>query len=212
MWGVFSCWLKAIQSMDDAGLAYRYKIDGKLMFRRRRSDSPFRLTDCQFAYDSVLMASSRQAAQSALDAFASIASSFGLSINVAKTKFLVAGCGVIEYDRQPLILHGSPVEYVADFRYLGSLIHCDGCSGYDVHSRSATAARAFGMLKKSIFDDSWLTLHTKRVIYNACVLALLLYGSECWTFAQMFKRYCPSIIIMCGLSLACLGRTRWSPA
>ena len=150
MWAVFSCWLKAIQSIDDVGLAYRYKLDGKLMFRRRRSDSPFRLTDCQFADDSVLMASSRQAAQSALDAFASIASSFGLSINVVKTKFFVACCGVIESDRQPLILHGSPVEYVADFLYLGSLIHCDGCSGYDMHSRSATAARAFGMLKKSI--------------------------------------------------------------
>ena len=181
MWSVFSCWLKVIQSIDGVGLAYRYKVDGKLMFQRRRSDSPFHLTDCQFANDSVLMASSRQAAESALDAFTSIASSFGLSINVAKTKFLVAGCGVIESDRQPLILHGSPVEYVADFCYLESLIHCDGCSGYDVHSRSATAARAFGMLKKSIFDDSWLTLHTKRVIYNACVLALLLYGSECWT-------------------------------
>ena len=37
------------------------------------------------------------------------------------------------------------------------------------------------MMKKSIFDVSWPTLHTKRVIHNACVLALLLYGSECWT-------------------------------
>ena len=100
---------------------------------------------------------------------------------MAKTKFLVADCGVIESDRQPLILHGSPVEYVADFRYLASLIHCNGRSGNDVHSRIATAARTFGMLKKSIFDDSWLTLHTKRVVYNACVLAVLLYGSECWT-------------------------------
>ena len=94
MWAVFSCWLKA-QSIDGVGLAYRYKLDGKLMIQMRRSDSPFHLTDCQFAEDSLLMASSRQAAQSALDAFASIASSFGLSINVAKTKFLVAGCGVI---------------------------------------------------------------------------------------------------------------------
>ena len=145
MWAVFSCWLKVIQSIDGVGLAYCYKLDGKLMLQRQRSDSPFHPTDCQFADDSVLVASSRQAAQSALDTFASIASSFGLSINVTKTKFLVAGCGVIESDRQPLILHGSPVEYVADFRYLGSLIHCDGCFGYDVHSCSATAAKTFGM-------------------------------------------------------------------
>ena len=58
MWAVFSCWLKAIQSIDGVGLAYRYKLDGKLMFRRRLSDSPSHLTDCQFADDSVLMASS----------------------------------------------------------------------------------------------------------------------------------------------------------
>ena len=70
--------------------------------------------------------------------------------------------------------HDSPVEHVAGFGYLGSLIHCDGRSGCDVHSRIATAARAFDMLKKSIFDDLWLTLHTNRVVFNVCVLALFL--------------------------------------
>ena len=89
MWAAFSCLLKAIQSTDGVGLAYRYELDGKLMFQRRRSDSLFHLTDCHFANDSVLMASSRQAAQLTLGAFSSIASSFGLTINVAKTKFLV---------------------------------------------------------------------------------------------------------------------------
>ena len=32
-----------------------------------------------------------------------------------------------------------------------------------------------------MFLDKNLTLHTKRIVYNACVLSVLLYGSECWT-------------------------------
>ena len=69
----------------------------------------------------VLVASCRQAAQSALDPFSSSASSFGLPINV--TKFLMVGCGVIETDSQSAMQHGSPAEHVADFAYFGSLIH-----------------------------------------------------------------------------------------
>ena len=40
---------------------------------------------------------------------------------------------------------------------------------------------AFGALRKSVFIDKTLRLETKHRVYDACVLAVLLYGSECWT-------------------------------
>lgn len=46
--------------------------------------------------------------------------------------------------------------------------------------RIVQASRAFGALRKAIFLDKNLTREIKRMIYQACVLSVLLYGSECW--------------------------------
>ena len=35
-------------------------------------------------------------------------------------------------------------------------------------------------LRKSVFLDRSLSLATKRRLYDACVLSVLLYGAECW--------------------------------
>ena len=39
---------------------------------------------------------------------------------------------------------------------------------------------AFGSLREVLVDDK-LSIATRRQLYNACVLSVLLYGSECWT-------------------------------
>ena len=41
--------------------------------------------------------------------------------------------------------------------------------------------KAFGALWEPIFRDSNLSLRTKRNVYKAVVLGVLLYGSETWT-------------------------------
>ena len=50
----------------------------------------------------------------------------------------------------------------------------------DVKRRVAQASRAFGALWKSVFLDENLNLTTKRKIYSACILSVLLYGAERW--------------------------------
>ena len=50
-----------------------------------------------------------------------------------------------------------------------------------METRIAKASRAFGVLRKAVFLDRNLTLCTKRKIYQACVLSVLMYGAECWT-------------------------------
>ena len=51
----------------------------------------------------------------------------------------------------------------------------------DIAKRITQASKAFGALKKSVFLDHDLNISTKRKVYQACVLSVLLYGSECWT-------------------------------
>ncbi len=58
------------------------------------------------------------------------------------------------------------IDSVREFPYLGSL---SGRMDVDVEKRIAKASRAFGALRKAVFQDKNLTLVTKRKVYQACV-------------------------------------------
>ena len=78
-------------------------------------------------------------------------------------------------------MEGGVIENVEEFPYLGSVIASSGTVDADVETRVAKASRAFGAFRKPVFMDKNLRLETKRRVYDVCVLAVLLYGSECWT-------------------------------
>ena len=71
--------------------------------------------------------------------------------------------------------------YVTAFPYLGFIV---ASSGREVDKRIAQASRAFGALCKAVFSDRRLYMETMRKVYQACVISILLYGSECWTPLQ----------------------------
>ena len=75
------------------------------------------------------------------------------------------------------------------FHYQGSLIHCHGHSSRDVNSKIAFASRACGALQESVFVMRHLHIHIERCVFNACVMSLLLYGSECWIPLQSDIRH-----------------------
>ena len=91
---------------------------------------------------------------------------------------MVAGCGLTDEDRLLLPLDdGGTVEHVGQFPYLGSLIAESGRSHEKVDRRIPSVSRAFRVLRRAVFKDSNLT---KRSVYNACVMSVLLYGIQCW--------------------------------
>ena len=56
----------------------------------------------------------------------------------------------------------------------------------EVESRIANykASRAFGAMSKAVFLDKDLTLHTKKKVYQAFILSILLYSVECWVLLR----------------------------
>ena len=73
------------------------------------------------------------------------------------------------------------MENVSQFPCLGPTIQSSGRAEVDVSRRLAQASKAFRALRKAVFGNKDMTLKTKRAIYQACVLSVLMYGSECWT-------------------------------
>lgn len=103
---------------------------------------------------------------------------FGVTVSIPKTYHMVVEREIVDSDKDPISIEGGEIEAIGDFPYL----RFEDCStrqnGYGW--RIAQASRAFGALRKAVFLDKSLRLKTKRKIYQACVLSVLLYGSECW--------------------------------
>ena len=94
---------------------------------------------------------------------------------------MVTGVGVTHEDTLPITVGDEVIECMETFPYLGSVISSNGWIDADLDRRIANASKAFGTLCRAVFNDFTLTVTTKRRIYDACVLSVLLYGSECWT-------------------------------
>ena len=101
------------------------------------------VTDLMFADESVILAEDDTEATNTLHDITQIAQTFGLQINVEKTKILSTG-GLPAY----VHLNGVEIEQVTDFKYLGSLIHDkEIVSTTEINSRIGQAAAVFASLK-----------------------------------------------------------------
>ena len=105
------------------------------------------------------------------------------------------------YDGQDLSiikLDGGTFMPVVDmFRYLGSWLTRDGRDDCDVVARIETAGNAFGALRSCIFSSTTVSFRTKKIVYLALILSILLYGCESWCLTEallhklrLFHRQC----------------------
>ena len=178
---VIDRWLDRCQA---AGVEVQFKLGGRLVGERTKRPSSFVLSGCLFADDAALVCSCIEDVVLAARIFDEVATENGLTLNVSKTKLLVAGLGLTIDDLAPLELDGGVVEVVEQFKYLGSLVEaCGGVVG-EVSCRIAQASRAFGSLRDSVFNAPDLTMETKRMVYRSVVLGVLLYGAETWAPTQ----------------------------
>ena len=173
-------WLEKVRGDEGVGMTIQYKLDRKLFRRYTKNASEQRVTECQFADDGAILASMRPGAEKAALVYQQTTRDFGLTVSIPKTKHMVTGRLVEEEDLAPIVLEGGEVEAVEEFPYLGSLVDSSGKMDADVSRRVAQASKAFGALRKAVFLDKDLKLSTKKRVYNACVLSVLLYGAECW--------------------------------
>ena len=75
----------------------------------------------------------------------------------------------------------------------------------------AQASTAFGALRKAVFLDKDLKLATKKRVYNACVLSVLLYGAECWIPLRQHEKRLNTIHHRCVRTiLGISNRQQWS--
>ena len=77
-------------------------------------------------------------------------------------------------------INNNQLEIVPDFTYLGSLLTSNLSLEKEIDRRIGKAYTTFCRLAARVWENNVLTTRTKILIYRACVLSTLLYGSGSW--------------------------------
>ena len=188
------------------GLPLRYRIGRRLVGHRtaKRQLREAAVAESQHADDAALSTTSRPHLETMAGEFASCASAWGLSVSLQKTKAMSVGADQHLVD---IVVPGrGSMETVHKFPYLGSIIADDGMLDHELTSRLAKAARVFGCLASPIFHNSGLSFATRRYVYQATILTVLLYGAETWTVKARHCRCLESFHRQCIRSILGISR------
>ena len=86
---------------------------------------------------------------------------------------------IMANDERSIAVDGDNLERVDRFVYLGSTMCEDGDVRREIRTRIGKASSAFNNMKK-VWNSSGISQKTKLKLFNAIVIAVLLYGCESW--------------------------------
>lgn len=139
---------------DDA-VAIKYRLDGSLFNLRRLNattkTSVCNILDLQYADDTAIAATSDEALQINLCAYASSYHRMGLKVNTRKTEVMCQLSSTNVPQPPPLTIEGSILNNVDCFTSLGSALSSNLDLGDEIQNRLRMASSAFGRLSKRAF-------------------------------------------------------------
>lgn len=196
----FAALLEFAFEASQEGIFVRTRLDGSLFdisrLRSRALTREVLVRDLLFADDAALVAHSEGTLQILLDRLSRACDVFSLNISVEKTKIMTQNAPTIPEIR----LNNDVLSNESRFRYLGSVVTESLDLEDELSARIGKASASFGKLTKRAWENNKLTVKTKVLIFQACVLSTLLYGSESWTlYSRQEKR-------LNGFYMRCLRR------
>ena len=207
LFGIFFYMLLQYAFADcEDGVYVRTRQNGKLFniarLRAKTKSYEVLLRELLFADDAALTSHSEEGLQRLVDKLSAACKEFGLTISLKKTNIMAQGA-----DSPPTITIGdTQLEVVEAFTYLGSTVTNSTSLDAEISSRIAKAAGVMAKLNKRVWSNSLLSEWTKVLVYQACVLSTLLYGSESWTTYARQERRLNSFHLR---SLCRLLQVRW---
>ena len=185
---MFSAMLTDAFRDGDVGIAFKYRMDGKLFNLRRLQAKTKVMTDIirdfLFADDCALNTSNEADMQCSIDRFSHSCTDFGLTISTKKTEVLHQPAPGREFVQPNIQVNGESLKVVDRFTYLGSTLSQNTTIDNEVNTRIARASAAFGRLQSTVWKRRGIGLQTKLNVYRAVVLPTLLYACETWTVYQ----------------------------
>ncbi|KAL1250633.1 hypothetical protein QQF64_018429 [Cirrhinus molitorella] len=185
----FALLLKHAFGSATVGIYLRTRSDGKLFnLSRLKAKTNLRETlirDMLFADDAAVATHTQEELQLLMSRFSKACKDFGLTISLKKTNVLS------QYTATPpaITVDDYQLDVIHQFTYLGSTITDNLSLDAELDKRIGKAASILARLTTRVWTNSRLATATKMAVYNACVISILLYGSETWTtYARQERR------------------------
>lgn len=118
-----------------------------------------------FADDAALVSHSAGGLQRLLNKFSAACSEFAMVISTKKTVVMQQG------DPSPIMVSGQELESVENSAYLGSTINRGLTIEQELQTRIGRAASSFSRLRERAWQNKYLTIRTKCLIYECCILS-----------------------------------------
>jgi len=181
----FSLLLRHAFRSSDEGVYIHTRSSGSLFnLARLKAKTKTRcvlIRELLFADDAALAAHSEDDLQSMVHLFSTACKDFGLTISLKKTQVLVQDTRRdAEVAKPNISIDNTILDVVKEFTYLGSTVSDNLSLDNETNKRIGKASTTMARLSKRVWENRLLTTNTKVKVYNACVLSILLYGSESW--------------------------------
>ena len=166
--------------LRQSGVKFVYKVDGQLRESKTRDIQEIAWI-LMFADDIALVSECEQEMQRAVQLMDMTFAQWGLEMSLKKTKVMplhTEGCPI-----QQLTLPRGNIDYVEQFKYLGSTCAQGLTMQPEISARLAKAGNAFYRLNK-LWADKHVSVQVRCSIYKTIVQATLLYGCETWAVTQ----------------------------
>ena len=132
-----------------------------------------------YADDIVLLSTTKEGLQKALDVVHDYCSTWKLKINSAKTKTVVFSRGNRRINAS-FNINGETLENTKEYKYLGIIIHKKNCSFNPALKYLRTkATRAIYALRSKV-NVNKLPIHIALKLFDSLIKPILLYASEVW--------------------------------
>ena len=172
------------ENMDGIPVSYRYDGGGLFNLARLKAKTRCELVtvdELQYADDAAFVSHSEAGMQHIIDSVHDAYGRSGLRMNTGKTEVMLQNTGPSPGLQVPKIkVHEQELNTVHEFTYLGSVVADDCSLTHEVQRRIGLAASAFGRLTHKVFKNHSLSLHTKKSVYQAVCVSILLFGCEAW--------------------------------
>ena len=181
----FSVMLSYILHDCDTGVYIRFRTSGKVFslrrFKTKSKTIQLLVRELLFADDANLVVHAEEDMQLIMDIFSRACLAFSLSINLKKTKIMYTPPIGQVYVEPNITVEDNTLGVVDSFVYLGYTLSRNGGLDAEISTRISKVGTAFSKLEKRAWPYHSITTNTKLSVYEACILTVLVYGSETWT-------------------------------
>jgi hypothetical protein len=153
-------------------------------FNDAEIDNYLRLMVLMYADDAILMSTTKEGLQRAIEVMCRYSDEWKLKINSSKTKVTIFGNRKIDASKFTFVVNNDELEIVHCFKYLGILFNYNGSFRNALDDLKNQASRAmFALLNKCRKLN--LPIDIRLELFDALVMPILLYACEVWGFEKI---------------------------